>query len=262
MTDVEQLKLSVIRWARCVHDSPERVNARSPERVSVRAFADPPIPLLTCKDVRLGDRRVDSVEVGARAIRPPSSCTDYAVTTFVTTVVTCHRGTSRSWPRPAPRGQTRSGRGGVGPSPSRPLPFSSGSCQNPTRMQVERHVLVQQGAADAGEAVVTVVTPTRDTAATSAVSTATARRRTEVRDMGYSFLSRGLDWASGPMLTDGSQFLHLRSVYVRKKFWCLTPSGGSRGPLGGQSAPFWGGVLSQAFLWPQHESAQARRGVV
>ena len=55
---------------------------------------------------------------------------------------------------------------------------------------------------------------------------------------GYSFLSRGLDWASGPMLTDGSSFLHLRFANVRKKFQCVSPSGGSRGPFGGQAHPF------------------------
>jgi hypothetical protein len=167
-----------------------------------------------------------------------SSRADYAVTTFVTTVVTCHRGTSRSWPRPAPRGQTRSGRGGVGPSPSRPLPLSSGSCQNPERVQVEQveHHQTQQ-AADAGDAAVAVLIPTRDTTATSAVSTATKRRRTEVRGMATP-LSRVLDWASGPMLTDVSQFLHLSSATVRKEFSRVSPSGGSRGPFGGRARPF------------------------
>jgi hypothetical protein len=51
---------------------------------------------------------------------------------------------------------------------------------------------------------------------------------------GYSFLSRRLDWASGPMLTDESQFLHLRSANVREEFHRVSPSGGSRGPFGGQ----------------------------
>lgn len=145
----------------------------------------------------------------------------------------CQQGTEPLLAAVTCRDDKGSGRGGVGPSPSRPLPQLSGSCQNPATVQVRNSDLAaaetgrgRRSRCESGRAGDGKGGGHRNEDHEETTANGRARH-------GYSLLSRCLDWASGPIVTDGSQLLHLRAAKVTKKSGRIAPSGGSRGPFGG-----------------------------